>query len=178
MINEKPLYGGFSALTIRSICSLSSKPVKLAVDVDSKHLPQWTSDSSKILYVDDESGALLVIRNDGSERITLTDTDTKTEYPVWSPDGLKIAYKTHNIVYIRESGSGELIEIKVPDGGIIDTPPYWAPDSKKLVFIGYPKFFTNKTELYVFDYEERQVYNLTNTENAEEFYPAWSPIAY
>ncbi len=105
----------------------------------------------------------------------LTSGTTYPIYPSWSPDGLKIAYKKNGIIYIRESGSKELIKIRIPHGSIFDTPPYWSPDSKKLVCIGYPKLFTTKSDLYIFDYKDKQVYNLTNTEEAEELYPAWSP---
>lgn len=101
-----------------------------------------------------------------------------TSFPVLSPDGTKIANKSPNKVYINELNSGEEIKIKVPGSGLYETDPNWSLDSENLAIVGYPKLFTGDTDLFIVNYKNGQIYNLTNTEKASEDTPVWSPVLY
>ncbi|QTL97164.1 hypothetical protein GM661_03815 [Iocasia frigidifontis] len=114
-------------------------------------------------------------KNKAQLLISITDF---ASFPVLSPDGMKIANKSPNKVYIRELSSGEEIEIKIPGSGLYETNPNWSLDSENLVIVGYPKLFTGDTDLFIVNYKDGQIYKLTNTEKASEDTPVWSPVFY
>lgn len=96
----------------------------------------------------------------------------KIIYPAWSPDGLKIAYIQDFSVVIRESGNPKILKFNVPFAA---ATPAWATDSKKLACIGYSAVIS-KPSLYVFDYLESKIYQLTDGTN--DYNPVWSPVTY
>ena len=73
---------------------------------------------------------------DGSERIRLT-TDPDADFdPAWSPDGRRIAFRTHRDgneeVYVMNADGSEQRNASRSPGG--DYSPAWSPDGKWIAF--------------------------------------------
>ena len=93
----------------------------------------------RIVFVDD-NGEIATISPDGNDRRTLTDTDKRYQFPVWSPDGQYVA-----AIGGDRQGSGVYIVRDVenspePDERYfsrLQSPVYlyWSPDSTHLSFI-------------------------------------------
>jgi len=111
-------------------------------------LPQWSPDSSKVLFFNSESKELCAADSNGSN-IKVLANDSKANYRAycWSPDGKKIAYEfldnsgsftsedeifKHDQIYVMNADGTNKIEVSSPDLGSIN--PVWSPDSSKLAF--------------------------------------------
>lgn len=72
-----------------------------------------------------------------AEKLTqLTDNDWQDEYPVWSPDGTRIAYTAnpqgnYDIFYMQADGSGIT---QVTDLSTQEKEPAWFPDGKSIIY--------------------------------------------
>ena len=87
-----------------------------------------TSPSGKILF--SAEGDIFVINADGTGRTQITDHPAEDFDPVWSPDGTKIAFRTHRDgdeeVYIMNAdGSDQRNLSYAPNRG--DYSPAWSP---------------------------------------------------
>ncbi len=122
----------------------------------------WSPDSQWIVYSGQaSSNRIFKVKDDGSSHIPLTssgDSTLQDGYPVWSPDGTKIVYRTEQY----DSGTGTTTyQMKTVDSSgtalqTLDTatfmsgsttgwsniyPPFsWSPDSK---WIAYSKRYSN-----------------------------------
>jgi dipeptidyl aminopeptidase/acylaminoacyl peptidase len=76
--------------------------------------PDWSPDGEKLVFSSDldywtESGAygerdIYVMNSDGSNVVNLTRTpERRDEYPVWSPDGTRIAFSWNNTVWVMNA---------------------------------------------------------------------------
>jgi hypothetical protein len=127
-----------------------------------------------------EDTDLYLVWPDGRGRTQLTHTPSPISefFPAWSPDGARLAY-------IRETNSSpslELVVLDVPGGTelVIPTPgvnaihrPAWSPDGQTIAYDGQ---IGASYDVYVVaaDGSSGPV-NLTQTSQADESYPAWSP---
>jgi tricorn protease len=109
----------------------------------------------------------------GSVR-NLTQTSGVAErFPIWSPDGKKVAYfsdKTGEYeLYIRPSdGKGEETRITT-DGGVYRFNPVWSPDSKKIAY-------SDKTgSLFIIDISNKNPSLVSKDDRSPIGSYAWSP---
>lgn len=111
-------------------------------------LPQWSPDSSKVLFFRSENNLreLCVADSDGGNiKVIASNSNASYEAYCWSPDGKKIAYEfldtsyaseddifKHDQIYVMNADGTDKIEVSPPDFGSIN--PIWSPDSSKLAF--------------------------------------------
>ena len=123
----------------RSGCgSDGSARVDLAV-VDLIENVTWNSDCSRMAWTNTD-GELWVANGDGSAQQRLLRDFGKLKWPVWSPDGDRIAFsafvgigsdETEHVYVINADGSGRT---QVTDGDSGNGTPAWSPDGRRLAF--------------------------------------------
>ncbi len=74
---------------------------------------------------------------DGSNVQRITDGDGIDSWPVWSPDGKRIAFvsnRTGNYEIYLMNADGSTIK-NLTNNAAQDTSPTWSPDGKKIAFV-------------------------------------------
>lgn len=118
---------------------------------------------------------IYVMNADGTERVQLT-TDPAADFdPVWSPDGTKIAFRSHRDdgneeIYVMDvDGSNQINLTNDPEG---DWSPAWSPDGTKIAFASARDGSAN--DLYIMNPDGTDVEQITDIPGINE-YPSWSP---
>jgi eukaryotic-like serine/threonine-protein kinase len=101
----------------------------------------FSPDGSWVAYVTVPDGSLWKSRIDGSDRLQLTRPPMIAELPVWSPDGLQIAF--NSLLFGKGwkakviSANGGVPEDLLPSGSTaVDFN--WSPNGSELIFSGSP----------------------------------------
>ena len=119
-------------------------------------------------------GDIWTMHADGSRRRKLTSHPAEDFDPVWSPDGMRIAFRTHRDgdeeVYVMQAdGTGERNLTRSPTS---DYSPAWSPDGTMIAFASDRDGDPN--EIYVMDADGSKPTRITDQPGIDE-YPAWSP---
>jgi Tol biopolymer transport system component len=114
----------------------------------------WSPDGSKIVFASMREGVskLFTMNADGSGLTRLTNDDRGDMDPVWSPDGLRIAFTrgrdtgptTTELWVMNADGSNQL---RLTDNTAYDSGQNWSPDGTRLVFRRGQ--FLSEQEVYV-----------------------------
>jgi len=103
----------------------------------------------------------------------LIQTPRDDEYPVWSPDGSRIAYYSDvsgdREIYIADAHGTN--PIRLTDSPGVDEDPEWSPDGKQLVFRSERAGGSN---LYLVNADGTGLVQLT-TGGSKKTVPRWSP---
>ena len=98
--------------------------------------PQWSPDSSKLVYTSGYPGDIIVVRADGSDAMNLTDGAIAGKNAVWAPDGAKIAFAANtgsdSEIYTIGADGSNLTNLT--NDAANDTMPYWSPDGTTVAF--------------------------------------------
>ena len=126
-------------VSTRSACgSDGSARLRLAV-VDLIENVTWNRDCSRMVWTNTDR-ELWVANGDGSAQQRLLRDFGKLKWPVWSPDGTRIAFSTffgigpdatQHVYVINADGSGRT---QVTDGDSANGTPAWSPDGRRLAF--------------------------------------------
>jgi Tol biopolymer transport system component len=138
----------------------------------------WLRDG-KIAFVSSHGGPndfqIYVINADGSGLRNLTREWGLDGFPVWSPDGQKIAFQSKRdgnweIYVINADGHGERRLTRNPalDGG-----PAWSPGGRKIAF---QSMRDGNGEVYVMNADGSEQRNVSHNPKAFDAMFAWSPV--
>ena len=138
--------------------------------------PSWSPDGKRIVFSGSSGGItdLYVVNADGSEIRRLTNDKFGDLQPQWSPDGRTIAFATD-----RDSANLERLSFRPWRIGLLDVEtgsisiiggqsglnlnPQWAPDGRSIAYISDR---TGAANLFLYDLDARQNYQLTNVTSA------------
>ncbi len=102
------------------------------------------------------------------QRLTLT--SQATEFAL-SPDGKQIAFVVRGEIFVVNADKGGEAK-QITDHPYRDFDINWSPDSRKLAFISERD---GNNEVYIVDVKTKELKRLTNTPDAAESKPKWSP---
>lgn len=124
----------------------------------------WSPDGKTIVtrrVIDGENNEVFLLDADGSNARNLTrDPAAYDGWPVWSPDGLHIAFASgrgpgtpHRICLMDAAGSSRrfLTDVTPEWASVYDTQPAFSHDGRRLVFTRYRPGAQESSELCVLD---------------------------
>ncbi|MGH7603175.1 MAG: hypothetical protein ACRENK_04160 [Gemmatimonadaceae bacterium] len=171
------------------IIDVASTSVKRRVDlpsVDAIWSPTWSPDDRQIAFSGTHGGItdLYVVDTDGKNLRQLTNDQYGDLQPAWSPDGSRIAFATDRgpetdlsvlkfstwriaVLDLKTSA----IEI-LPNQGGLNLNPAWSPDGRQLAFVSDRTGIPN---IFLFDFTDRQHYQLTNVLGGVSAITEYSP---
>ena len=146
--------------------------------------PTWSPDGSRIAFTSDRSGnfELYSMNADGTGLTRLTNHDGWDLFPSWS--GTRIAFERETfepgqfleIFVMNEDGTGAVNVTNNPD---FARGPSLSRDGTRIVFQSDRDFDIDFTEIdpeiYVMNADGSNPVNLTNTDEAADGFPEWSP---
>lgn len=145
----------------------------------------WSADNQSVIYTTYRNGDYDVYRLNLSTGVeeTLTDTLEDERYPVWSPDGTRLAF-------VATYGYADFIRILHPNGIVsnidltaligwrvyVGEPPVWSPDGTQMVLSLITPSVPNSYSLYMVTFGNGIVNARRLTSGTHsELHPAWRP---
>jgi Tol biopolymer transport system component len=171
------------------VMDVASASVKRRIDlptIDAIWSPTWSPDDKHIAFSGTHGGMtdLYIMDTDGKNLRQLTNDQYGDLQPAWSPDGTKIAFATDrspetNLSVLKfskwriavidlQSGAIEVL----PNQGGLNLNPAWSPDGHQIAFVSDRTGIPN---IFLFDFTDRQHYQLTNVLGGVSAITEYSP---
>jgi len=171
------------------LMDVASTAVKNRIDlpsVDAIWSPVWSPDDRQIAFSGSHGGItdLYIVDADGSHLRQLTNDQYGDLQPAWSPDGQRLAFATDRSpetdlsilkfakwrIAVMDLKSGA-IEV-LPNQGGLNLNPVWSPDGRQVAFVSDR---TGVPNIFLFDFNDRQHYQLTNVLGGVSAITEYSP---
>lgn len=129
---------------------------KEKINISLEELKPLSPFSGKIIFHSNVDGDNEIYLLTSEKLVKLTDNQWNDEYPVWSPDGSKIAYTAdpkgnYDIFIMEADGSGIRAVTTSPKD---ETEPSWYPDGEKLNFTEEGrKLLRSHPKIFIIDLE-------------------------
>jgi WD40 repeat protein len=158
---------------------------RLDLPIESANSPSWSPDGKQIVFSGSTGGTtdLYIVNADGTGLRHLTDDGYGDFQPQWSPDGKTIAFASD-----RDSASFEILRFKpwritlldletgsitvLPNQAGLNLNPQWSPDGRSIAYISDRAGTPN---LFLYDLDDREHYQLTNVVGAVAALTEFSP---
>ena len=141
--------------------------------------PEWAPDGSHIIFTSVVDGVHVISRvdPDGSNLKALSEVSEAAGDPDYSPDGKQLLYFTDEPLprdlYLRDMASGDITQLTQTDD-FDEMSPRFAPDGRRVVFVGSEKHEGAESDIWTLDIETGERRNSTQTPGVGEFHPDWS----
>ena len=159
-------------------------PQNLTNNLFDDRYPSWFPDGERIVFVSKRDGHFIgdfgltseiyVMDADGQNQQRLTDNDKNDWYPVWSPDGKRIAFSSDRKgdfenfeIYVMDVDGGN--QQRLTENRRDDLYPSWSPDGERIAFMSERD---GNGEIYVREADGGNPQNLTNNPHRDT-QPAW-----
>jgi serine/threonine protein kinase len=126
--------------------------------------PAVAPDGSQIAFV--SGNDIYVMNADGSGMTNLTSSAGESNYPTWSPDGSQIAFVHDETIYVMNADGSGQEPVHNEAGTYRDLD--WSPTEALLAF----EF---DDDIYIMALDDATMTNLTQSPDARDQTPAWSP---
>ena len=144
-------------------------------------------DGQRMLYSGGD-GDIHLINAGSSDPVNLTNTRDPQEYwPLWSPDGRRIAYERYSYsdnttrrinqdadiadIYIMNAEGSNPVNLTNNQPGYSSGAQAWSPDGQRIAFVAWSS--GGQQDIYVMNADGTNRVNLTNTPDSNEIKPAW-----
>lgn len=130
--------------------------------------------TGKIVY--SYEGDIYVMNTDGTAPTQLTTHPDADFDPAWSPDGSKIAFRSHRDgneeVYVMNADGSDQQNLSNSPGG--DYSPVWSPDGKQIAFMSDRTDRGSGNSVWILNADGSEPFQVTDIPGINE-YPTWSP---
>jgi TolB protein len=131
----------------------------------------WSPDGLEIAFMSDRDGGfdVYVMNADGSEQTRLTSTGASW-FPMYSPDGARLALHVGRDVHVMDANGGELRRLTTdPANGMY---PSWSPDATRIAFMSWRN---GRTEIFVMNADGSNQQVVVSMTAGDAIDPRWSP---
>jgi Tol biopolymer transport system component len=153
---------------------MKAKKVERLTTNENTNTMAWRPGTNQVLFVALKDGKATIKTVDVASKKTkvvlVAEGETQFIQPAWSPDGLRVAFASHqpgeaSHLVTLEPDTGRLAQITPGAPRQSDKEPTWTPDGKHLVFTSDR---TGMTNLYQVDLDGKGLRKLTNTYRGAE----------